>query len=443
MLGLCTLTVGSAVLAGWIWNVDALKTIYTITMKTNTAVGLVLCGASLVLVRRWPRTAALCAVGAGLIGAATLAEHVTGRDLGIDQVLFTEAPGAAATASPNRMGPNGALSLVLAGIALALLARGTRRSVSRAQKIAFAALVPELLVLAGYVYGAQELYGIARYTGIALHTAVTLMILNAGILAARTDVAPMSVCVSRGPAGTLLRTVLLPVAVVPVALGYLEIRGREIELFDRGLGVALFAVSLIVVLTAIVWQTAGAIERTDSRRRRAEDERDRLFGLERQARDEAERASRLKDHFIATLSHELRTPLNVMLGWTRMLETGTHSGDSGHIAAVVARNGRLLARLVEDLLDLSRVTAGQLELTRAPIEFNAVIQSCVESIGPSAGDKGVDVRVDVDRTIDLIHADSERLQQIAWNLLSNAVKFTPPGGRIVVTTRRVDGRRSP
>jgi signal transduction histidine kinase len=428
--------VGALALCGWIWDVESLKSIYgPITMKTNAAIGLLLGGVALMAVRRFPLVASICGLGAALVGGMTLLEHLSGTDLGIDERLFTEAPGAAATASPNRMGPNASLSLLLDGVSLLLLSRRDVQRVVRAQKLALATLLPASLAVAGSVYGARELYGVARYTGIALHTALAFIGLNIGILCARTEVGPAAVFVSPGPAGTLLRRLVLPLAVIPLLLGLLEIRGREAELFDRGLGIALLAVSLIVVLTTVLWHTATVIDRSDADRRLAEEERDRLFLLEREARAEAERASGLKDHFIATLSHELRTPLNVMLGWTRMLETGARPEDTGRAASVVARNGRLLARLVEDLLDISRVSVGQIQLARAAVKLDTIVQACVESIGPSAREARVQLTAGLDAATATIDADAERLQQIVWNLLSNAVKFTPPGGSVDVRTR--------
>ena len=120
-----------------------------------------------------------------------------------------------------------------------------------------------------------------------------------------------------------------------------------------------------------------------------------------------------------------------MLGWTRMLETGTSPHDHVRIAGLVARNGRLLARLVEDLLDLSRVTAGQFEISRAPTVLNAVVESSLEALGPMAAAKGIELAAELDPAVPAIEADAQRLQQVVWNLLSNAVKFTSAGGRIV------------
>jgi signal transduction histidine kinase len=197
---------------------------------------------------------------------------------------------------------------------------------------------------------------------------------------------------------------------------------------------ALFAVSLVVVLGITVWHTARVIQRSDVARREAERERDVLIIRERDARAEAERASRLKDQFLATLSHELRTPLNVVLGWTQILELGTSPDKHVRIAGLVAKNGRLLARLVEDLLDLSRITAGQLQITRAPTMLNALVESVLEALGPTAAAKRVEVSAGLDRSMQPIDADAERLQQIVWNLLSNAVKFTGTSGRIIVQT---------
>jgi signal transduction histidine kinase len=435
--GLGVAAVGAFVLCGWALNVETFKTIYgPITMKTNMAIGLLLCGVSLAVVRQSPRVAGFCAVAAGLIGGLTLSQHLVGWNLGIDELLFTEAPGAAATVSPNRMGLTGATCLVLGGVSLYHLRRGDARGAAVAQALAAVALSIASIPIAGYLYGAEELYGIARYTGIALHTAIALILLNAGILTARATLGPVAVFLDDGPAGTMLRRLALPIVGIPLALGYLEISARSAQIVDRGLGIALYAISLIVVLGGTVWLTAQVIERSDRARRRAELDRDLLMVSERHARAEAERASRLKDHFLATLSHELRTPLNVMLGWTRMLELGASPRDHLRIVGLVAKNGRLLARLVEDLLDLSRVTAGQFEISRAPTLLNAVVQSSFEALGPMASGKGVALAAELDPEIEPIDADPERLQQIAWNLLSNAVKFTAAGGRIVARTTR-------
>jgi len=433
--GLSSVTIGVFVLCGWIWDVESFKTISgPISMKTNAAIGLVFCGTSLLTLRAFPLLAMVCASLAGLIGGVTFSEHLVGWDAGIDQLLFAETPGAAATASPNRMGPNASLSFVLVSTALWLLVRGGPQRIASAQKISLLAIVLACIPLAGYLYGAAQLYGIAWLTGIALHTALAFIILNLGVLMARPDAGPVAVFLGDGPAGTVLRRLAVPVAALPLALGYLEVSARNAGSVDHGLGTALYAVALIVVLGVTVWHTAKALDITDRARRLAEDARDRLVVSERQAHAEAERASQLKDQFLATLSHELRTPLNVMLGWTQMLERGIPIEDHARAAEVVARNGQLLTRLVEDLLDVSRVAVGQFEIARAPIVLNAVVQSAVESIAPTADANGIALSADLDPRVQAIDADAGRLQQIVWNLLSNAVKFTGAGGQILVRT---------
>ncbi len=427
--------IGAFVLLGWARNIESFKTVYgPITMKTNMAIGLLLCGISLSALRWVPRLSILCAAIAGLIGFLTLSEHLVGWDLGIDQLIFAEAPGAAATSSPNRMGLNGCLNLILAGLSLYHLARGGTRGATIAQAQAVAALTLASIPLAGYLYGAEQLYGIAKYTGISLHTAITFIILNLGILTARAHLGPVAAFLSTGPAATVLRRLALPIVCIPLALGYVVLVGRDAGLVDRGLGFTLYAISVIVLLGVTVWHTAQVIERSDRARRQAESDRDLLIESEREARANAERASRLKDHFLATLSHELRTPLNVMLGWTRILEQGTNPENHVRIAGMVARNGQLLARLVEDLLDLSRVTAGQLDITPAPTNLGAVVQSALEAVAPTAEAKGVEVVSEVDTGMPPIEVDAQRVQQIVGNLIANAVKFTNAGGRIVAST---------
>ena len=436
VLGASVTAVGLLVLLGWILDDPRLTGFYgSITMKTNTAISLLISGFAVLSFGRVPRLLT-SAVGAlvAMIGAATLVQHVSGVDLGIDQALFSEPVGAVATSSPNRMGLNGATSLLLAGCALVLLARGRPSSVRRAQKLAIVGIFFALLAVAGYLYGAAQLYAIARYTGIALHTALSLIALHVAILATRADSGMMARFVSDGPDGTLLRRLAIPVTGLPLALGYLVLMGLQAQLYDSGLGYALVAVALIVVLWLTIWQTARTMGATDRQRRLAERHRDELLLRERRARDEAEHANRLKDQFIATLSHELRTPLNVMLGWTQVLEGGGPPDAQARAASVVARNGRLLARLVEDLLDISRATAGHFEISREPTSINGVTQAAIDALMPVAGEQRVSLVSRLEARPGVVDADPARLQQVVWNLLSNAVKFTPAGGRVEVRT---------
>ena len=150
-------------------------------------------------------------------------------------------------------------------------------------------------------------------------------------------------------------------------------------------------------------------------------------------------AIRMKDDFLATISHELRTPLNAVLGWARMLSSGQvppHRVE--HAMTVIERNAQAQARLVEELLDLSRIESGQLRLHVEPVDAGSVVQSALEAVRPAAEARGVELVTAIDPTARWISADGDRLRQVAWNLLSNAVKFTPEGGR--VTLALVAGR---
>jgi PAS domain S-box-containing protein len=156
---------------------------------------------------------------------------------------------------------------------------------------------------------------------------------------------------------------------------------------------------------------------------------------QRAAREAAERANRLKDEFLATLSHELRTPLNAILGWTKMLRGGAvpPSGTSRALEAI-DRNADSLARLVNDLLDVSRIVTGRLRLQPVPTDLARLIRESVDAISPAIAAKGVELSVRIGDVPPIV-VDPDRVRQIIWNLMSNAVKFTPPRGEIAVTVR--------
>ncbi len=152
-------------------------------------------------------------------------------------------------------------------------------------------------------------------------------------------------------------------------------------------------------------------------------------------------SNRMKDEFLATLSHELRTPLNVILGWTRML-LSNHLSPSArqHALRLIDRNALAQSQLVNDLVDMSRVTTGKLKLELEPLPLVPALEAAIESVRPAAELKGLTLRTAWDVQSACVVADATRLQQVLWNLLSNAVKFTPQGGTISISAAALDGR---
>jgi signal transduction histidine kinase/DNA-binding response OmpR family regulator len=156
---------------------------------------------------------------------------------------------------------------------------------------------------------------------------------------------------------------------------------------------------------------------------------------------EEREANRIKDEFLSTLSHELRTPLNAILGWTQLLRMGKPSdAELTRGLDVIERNVRSQTKLIEDLLDVSRITTGKLRLSVRPMSLAPVIEAAVDAVRPAAAAKNIRLDVDTAAPSDQISGDPDRLQQVVWNLLSNAVKFTPAGGRIGVALDRVEGQ---
>jgi len=155
---------------------------------------------------------------------------------------------------------------------------------------------------------------------------------------------------------------------------------------------------------------------------------------------EAQEANRMKDEFLATVSHELRTPLTSMLGWARMLRSGDlDEVTSARAVETIERNARSQARLIEDLLDVSRILMGKFRLNIRPVELLSIIDAAIDAVRPAADAKAIRLQSSLDPEAGPVSGDPTRLQQVVWNLLSNAVKFTPSGGRVEIRLERVDG----
>jgi signal transduction histidine kinase/ActR/RegA family two-component response regulator len=175
--------------------------------------------------------------------------------------------------------------------------------------------------------------------------------------------------------------------------------------------------------------------------KRAEEERDRLLVREQQARAEAESASRIKDEFLSTLSHELRTPLTSILGWANLLNMGNLDGATrAQALETIERNAQVQKRLIDDLLDVSRIISGKLRLDVREVDLGSVIEDAIDVVRPAADAKSIHLAFHQEPGLGPVNGDHSRLQQVVWNLLFNAVKFTPEGGRVEVSFEREGSR---
>ena len=169
-----------------------------------------------------------------------------------------------------------------------------------------------------------------------------------------------------------------------------------------------------------------------------ERDRERILQQEQAAREESERANRIKDEFLAVLSHELRTPLNPILGWSKLLQTGKlNATKTTDALKAIERNAKLQSQLIEDLLDVSRILRGKLTLNVVPVTLAPVINAALETVQLAAEAKSIYIQTIFEPNVGQILGDIGRLQQIIWNLLSNAVKFTKEGGRVEVQLTQI------
>jgi PAS domain S-box-containing protein len=226
---------------------------------------------------------------------------------------------------------------------------------------------------------------------------------------------------------------------VPVVARSGEVLG---SLFFGHPEVAIFNQRTERIVGGIASQAAVAIDnmRLYEAAQHAADERKVLLESERSARAEAERTSQMKDEFLATLSHELRTPLSAILGWAQVLRRGSRDqADLQRGLQTIERNARAQAQLIEDLLDMSRITSGKVLLDMQTVAPALFIDAAIETVRPAADAKNIRLEREYDAAAGLIAGDPGRLQQVIWNLLANAIKFTPRDGLVRIELKPADG----
>ena len=270
---------GAAMLTGWVFDIELLKWAPQgmVRMKANAAFALLLSGISLGLSapeeeggnRGMGRIAQALALLVAFLGFLTLSEYVFGWDLGIDQLLAREAPGAFKTSSPGRMAPNAALNFLFLGGAL--LALHVRRGGWIASFLALAAAAVAVQALMGIAYVAESISGFVSYTHIAIHTALAFLVLSTGVLLRLRDRGITGFVMSDTPGGAMARSLLPAVIAVPLVFGWLRVMGERAGLFGDEFGVSLLITSSILTLVIVVGWSAVTLNKSDAERKRAEE----------------------------------------------------------------------------------------------------------------------------------------------------------------------------
>jgi signal transduction histidine kinase len=414
-----------------------------ISMFVNSAIMAATAGVALILQtagRPWTSTACrTLGFIVALIGSATLFEHFTGINLGIDTLLVREPWGMGASLWPGRPGPPGSLCFTLLGIALMLATGGSRaRAVVPAIGILVSAIA--LSALIGYLFGANPLFSVARLTGIAMQTATMILALALGLIAIVPEREPLRTLRDKSTAGAVARYALPFVFGIPIMLGWLRLIGQRAGLYDLSMGTALLVLALIAMLCTLLWCCVIVVSGREEIVRLKEAslvreiaERERAEEQFREAAERAQEASRAKDNFLAALSHELRTPLTPALMSAAVLEQDTTLPEEvREQLAMIRRNIKIEARLIDDLLDLTRIGHGKLKIEPIVTDLHEILKQVQETIHEDLQARRIEYHVKLDASNHHVMADPTRLRQVFWNLLKNAVKFTPAGGAVSV-----------
>src|SRR5688572_18734747 len=433
---LVTFGIGIAVLAGWALGIDTMQRLAlgTIHMLPITAVTFAIASVSLWLQRETARETTRASgyrslAGRGLallvltIGLVTLAERVWGWDAGIDTLFFHDTLARLPYQPIGRMATNSAVTFTLVGAALFLLEGETRRIRRIAHWFSTLGIIIAVLALIGHLYGAKQLFQMDVTAAMAVPTACAFFTLSVGILSARPNASWAGRIVSRTGTGMLARRLLLALAIGPVVLGWFFIRAREAELVSREVGVAILVVVVMAIQLTVLLRAAAIVQRG---------ERAQAMALENAAaaRDEAERANRAKNDFLAVMSHELRTPLNAIIGYGSMMRDGIPDPPSPAQHKQLERIGasaKHLLALIDDVLSLSRLELGRERITPTSIGVAKLLEEAAAMMEPDARKKGLALSLAVPEKDVVMVTDAGKLRQALVNLIGNAVKFTDHG----------------
>ncbi|MBD8725391.1 hybrid sensor histidine kinase/response regulator [Oxalobacteraceae sp. CFBP 13708] len=425
------LLLAAATLAGWAWHAPFLigAAPGQPQMYPYSALGFACAAVSLLLMlRAAPAAARASHVPALLVLALGLA-GVTMRLAGWAPAPLSLGLGAAGNAwslpAPLTVG-----LFVVLGISLNLI--GGRRTVGLAQALAAGVALFSLLTLAGFAAEDTFLYQLLPGRGTSLRTALAFVLVSGAILSLRPDQGMVVALTGASTGGRTLRQLVLPLVLAPVVLGMIATgavrsANRDIDLTTM---IWLFVWGQLVILIAVVWRFAWQLYRQEVTRSLTERERN-------EALQALHLADERKNEFLAMLAHELRNPLAPISTAARLLKSvyATDPGQVRRTSEIITRQVEHMVHLVDDLLDVSRVTRGMIELDRAPLDLRQLVTAALEQVQPLIELKRHSLRTELPTTAVPVDGDAKRLIQVLANLINNAAKYTPEHGSLLVSLR--------
>ena len=400
-----------------------------ISIQPNASIAVMAAAMAVLLLRRLPGPARMLGVLVAVIGGTVLFQYASGIDLRTDQLfLFDRTWGNSRVLVPGRMGPPGAISWTMIGLAIVLASIQSRQwPRAIAPGVALIATAIASLSLIGYLYGASALYTVPSITVIALQTSTFILANSLAVVLSLPERAPVRLLEDETAAGALTRRVLPAVIVVPIVLGMLRLWGEQAGFYDLSFGTSIRTLAEIVLLSGLLWWAANTISRQAHARQHAEDQ------LLESLRD----ADRRKNKFLATLAHELRNPLAPVRNAVALLKSRTQPDPLvDRVSEVIERQVALMARLMDDLLDIGRITNDRLELRRERVDLVAIVRDAIEMCQPLIQRSGHEVSVLAPQPSIVVEADPARLGQVFGNLVNNACRYMSPKGQLWVTIER-------
>jgi signal transduction histidine kinase len=425
---------GAVVMIGWAFGIPDLKSVFPsfVTMKPNTAVAFVLIGIALYCARtkysgnRAYRSLLIgCASIVVLIGFFTLCEYISGINLGIDQMIFKEVPGAVLTLSPGRMAPNTAVNFMLIGFVLIFLDVRKNPVHNLRQLFILLEIVISFIALVGYLYGSSIFYfGIARYTAMAVHTTVLFIITGLALFFARPNRGLAAIVTAEGIGGRIARLFLPFAILLPLTFGGVKLFWEKARLIPNEFGVGLVAIANITFAVGYILWLVHSINRAEAKRAQAEAELQESYNKLKIVQNQLVQSSKMASigQLASGVAHEINNPLVGVLNNVQLIKIMIEQGKSYsadelvELLKIVEESAKRCQSITRSLLNFAKASKG----IQQKISLNEIIEQEVDLLGQELALSDIEVRKQLQAGLPDVYCDPQLIKQAIFDIIANA-----------------------